>query len=99
MRRTIAMPQAEAPRRTRVRKVKMSAVERKPLEGNMCPICYEEFGSVRKNSVHCRFGCGGNVHAACMERWKRDRNKEINRGPLTCILCRAPWNGMKDEPV
>ena len=47
-----------------------------------CAICYEDCS---EDDVWCRFGCGGNLHAACMERWLR---VATDRG---CPLCRAPW--------
>lgn len=36
-------------------------------EGDICPICYEEFsGANPAQLVHCRSGCGQNVHGKCM---------------------------------
>ena len=104
LRRTVAMPRAPPPppparvvRRTR--KVKMARVERKPLQSSPCPVCFEDFAGQRVRSAFCKYGCGGNVHAACMDAWKNKRSRDHSRGPLTCVLCRAPWNGMREEPV
>lgn len=37
------------------------------LQGEQpCPICYEDMGLDVAMLVHCRFGCGGNVHGKCL---------------------------------
>ncbi len=103
LRRTIPMPHRAVPPPPppvqRMRKVKMVRVARKLLQDSPCPVCFEDFAGQRVRTAYCKFGCGANVHAACMDAWKNKRNRDHNRGPLTCVLCRAPWNGMKSEPV
>jgi hypothetical protein len=103
LRRTIPMshrgPPPPPPPPQRMRKVKMARVERKPMADSPCPVCFEDFAGQRVKTAYCKFGCGANVHVACMDQWKNKRNREYSRGALTCVLCRAPWNGMRSEPV
>ncbi|KAK9823377.1 hypothetical protein WJX72_002332 [[Myrmecia] bisecta] len=51
-----------------------TAVARRPLEEeDACAICYEAMrarpGVARDDLVHCRYGCGHNVHARCLKVW------------------------------
>jgi len=56
--------------------------ERKPIEGNDCPICYEEFNNA-ESTCYCLV-CGNNLHTDCMKRWKKHNNS------CPCPVCRAP---------
>jgi hypothetical protein len=81
------------------RKVKMAKVPRKPLKDSSCPICFEELaggGGARKRVHYCQYGCGQGVHATCLDQWKKSKQQ---KGQLLCVLCRAPWNGMKEVEI
>lgn len=66
---------------------------RKPLEGEDCPICCEEFSteSVREKIVYCTAACGNNIHRECFDQWARTK-----AGTITCPFCRTPWQSDVD---
>lgn len=50
-------------------------VPRRPLDPDEpCPICYEDMSDLGESAelllVHCKFGCGRNVHGRCMRVWQ-----------------------------
>ena len=90
----LVAPRAAIRGRGKARKVKAAKVARQAVEGNACPVCFEDFVN-KKKVQYCIYGCGGNIHAACLAQWKKSRARVPNAGPLACVLCRCPWNGMK----
>lgn len=46
-------------------------------------------GSTQEPLVFCK-ECGNNVHKQCFERWTS--SKRASGDPITCVLCRAPWD-------
>lgn len=66
--------------------------KQKPLEGNECPICLEDFESSDKNKVvFCKGQCGNNIHGVCWEQYKTTIS-----GTPPCVFCRADW--VEDQP-
>jgi len=62
-------------------------VEQKPLEGNDCPICLEDFTAADKNKVvWCKAQCGNNIHKQCFNMYAKGKGSN-----LICCFCRAPW--------
>ena len=70
---------------------------RKAIEGD-CPICFCELDESDK-TVYCKATCGNNIHTECFEMWaatKRQQNGG-SRDPVTCPMCRSPWEGDEDS--
>ncbi|KAF2209451.1 hypothetical protein CERZMDRAFT_13911, partial [Cercospora zeae-maydis SCOH1-5] len=74
---------------------------RKPLEGEDCPICMEEFetdgkgkAKSREDVVYCKAACGNNVHKECFKQWARAKK---GQGRVTCPFCRSPWEDDEGE--
>ncbi|KAK9848236.1 hypothetical protein WJX84_001782 [Apatococcus fuscideae] len=67
------------------------AKARRAIEGD-CPICFEDLqaegNGAQEPLVFCK-ECGNNVHKQCFERWTN--SKKAAGVPITCVLCRAPW--------
>ncbi|KAK6344199.1 hypothetical protein TWF696_007840 [Orbilia brochopaga] len=61
--------------------------QRKPLEQDECPICYEAFNRNETDVVYCVAQCGTNIHKDCFRQWAATRGG----GAVTCVMCRAPW--------
>jgi len=61
---------------------------RKPVEGNMCPICYEDM-STDEELVYCESSCGQNVHKNCFDQWMTVQKKKGEE--VTCVYCRERW--------
>ncbi len=86
-------PRAFAPPKP-TKRVRLAPVERKPVEG-ACPICMEELD--RGKLEWCKYGCGRNLHAKCLDEWRLKRPNKL--GPVECVLCRTDWKGTKQVPV
>jgi len=64
--------------------------KQKPLEGNDCPICLEDYTSADKcKVVWCKAQCGNNIHKSCFDMYMKAPNQ---RSQVTCPFCRAPWD-------
>ncbi|ORY42222.1 hypothetical protein BCR33DRAFT_660991, partial [Rhizoclosmatium globosum] len=64
-----------------------STVKQRPLEGEHCSVCFEDFEEKERDSlVWCRT-CGNNIHKLCLDQWKRAQSGNT----VTCVLCRTPW--------
>ncbi|KAI5357449.1 Putative E3 ubiquitin-protein ligase Zswim2 [Septoria linicola] len=68
---------------------------RKPLEGEDCPICMMEFETDGKGKpkgsesvVYCKAACGNNIHKQCFQQWAATKK---GQGNVTCPFCRSPW--------
>jgi len=61
-------------------------VQRKPTEGEDCPICFDALAD--EKLVYCKAMCGANFHASCMDTWKQ---QHCGRGAVTCPNCRSHW--------
>ncbi|OCK83899.1 hypothetical protein K432DRAFT_321429 [Lepidopterella palustris CBS 459.81] len=73
---------------------------RRPIEEH-CPICYTAMAELPLEAlVWCKASCGQSVHRECFDKWRRSRPHASV--PLTCVLCRQPWQGPcahdNDEP-
>ncbi|KAI8631596.1 hypothetical protein F5Y19DRAFT_493474 [Xylariaceae sp. FL1651] len=66
---------------------------RKPIEGD-CPICFTTFEEA-EGTVYCRATCGQNIHKECFEMWASTK-QQTARDPVTCPMCRTPWQGDED---
>ncbi|AAZ11405.1 Ring finger domain containing protein, putative [Trypanosoma equiperdum] len=62
------------------------AVPRPIEEGDVCPICFEEFGN-DTSLDYCGGGCGKYIHTRCFKQYKRHNLV----GPLRCPYCRSLW--------
>lgn len=63
-------------------------VVRQEIEGNECPICFDDLGG-KGNMSHltfCKATCGMNFHKECINMW----TKEHINNP-TCPACRQKW--------
>jgi hypothetical protein len=68
---------------------------RKDLEGD-CPICFMPFEEADA-TVYCQAQCGQNIHKECFEMWAATKRQDRNaRNPVTCPMCRTPWQGDED---
>jgi hypothetical protein len=66
-------------------------VAQRPLEPGDCdcPVCQEEMVPSEVPLTFCEVGCGGSMHASCMQIWAQHR-KQLNQN-TTCPLCRSDW--------
>jgi hypothetical protein len=67
---------------------KAGAGNRKPIEGEDCPICFTELGG--EPTVFCKTACGNNFHSQCLKTWAA--TKKQAGAKVTCPLCRSPWD-------
>ncbi|KAH9292626.1 hypothetical protein KI387_042189, partial [Taxus chinensis] len=70
---------------------KDKAIVQRDLEGD-CPMCYEPLAGGREVVVFCMI-CGNNVHIDYFVKWSQSKHS----GTMTCIYCRAPWEGQNKE--
>lgn len=70
-----------------------NAVPRKEVDGEDCPICFDELGSELSRLTYCKGTCGTNFHKACMQLWTRQATHGSS-GP-TCPACRQPWEDVE----
>ncbi|MCI4375908.1 hypothetical protein PGIGA_G00114880 [Pangasianodon gigas] len=64
-------------------------------DDDICPICQEELLRKRLPVVHCRFGCGNNVHISCMKVWADHQSRSETDGMVKCPLCRENFSTLK----
>ena len=68
-------------------------VQRPLADDGPCPICYEDFAAGEEARLAFCKGCGHNMHGRCLHVWA---NHQASIGkPLTCPLCREPWEDFK----
>lgn len=65
-----------------------STNKQKPLDGEPCPVCYEDFTHGKEHVLFCA-QCGTNIHEDCWNTWK-ERS-------ATCVYCRAPNMGRAEQ--
>lgn len=69
----------------------IQTVERKHIEGQDCPICYETFTKEEEEKLgcvaYCYNSCGQNVHGDCIEKWLK-----VTKNSPSCPLCRSSWD-------
>lgn len=70
-----------------------NAVPRKEVDGEDCPICFDELGSELCRLTYCKGTCGTNFHKACMQMWTR-QSAHGRSGP-TCPACRQQWEDVE----
>lgn len=60
---------------------------RKELEGEDCPVCFEEMSQAEEAAGKLTFccTCGNNFHHDCINRWQKASSG-------SCPLCREPWH-------
>ena len=69
-------------------------VKQKPLDGNECLICFEDFiGSTTEAVLWCKTQCGYNFHKECFAKWEKAKGQAV-----TCPSCRTAWQGAKPLP-
>lgn len=68
---------------------KSNAVPRKEIDGQDCPICFDDLGSNLSQLTYCKGTCGTNYHKGCIQMWTR-QSAQARSGP-TCPSCRQPW--------
>eukprot|EP00002_Diphylleia_rotans_P026343 TRINITY_DN5243_c0_g1_i2.p1 TRINITY_DN5243_c0_g1~~TRINITY_DN5243_c0_g1_i2.p1 ORF type:complete len:572 (+),score=71.64 TRINITY_DN5243_c0_g1_i2:114-1829(+) len=72
-------------------------VDRRPIEAeDVCAICQDEIHE-EDSLAWCRYSCGNNIHAACLQVWARHRSSIGET--LTCPLCRNDWGDLNDSKV
>lgn len=64
---------------------------REPTAEEDCPICCDSVDPLRRQLVHCRFGCGNNIHTSCFMQYAAHNTSARSDGPLLCPLCRCNW--------
>jgi plasmid maintenance system killer protein len=64
-----------------------NTVPRKDIDGQDCPICFDDLGSNLSQLTYCKGTCGTNYHKGCIQMWTR---QSARSGP-TCPSCRQPW--------
>lgn len=77
-----------------VKKTKEKPKPRKPLEGDMCAVCYEDFGPEEESKTTYCLQCSNNIHIQCWNMWKNGQTKNTDSDP-TCVYCRAVNMGYK----
>lgn len=60
-------------------------VPQRPITGESCPVCFDDFEPEHDEILYCRYQCGHNIHRDCYEQWSR------HRGP-TCVMCRSKFD-------
>mmetsp|Transcript_21518 Transcript_21518/g.26398 ORF Transcript_21518/g.26398 Transcript_21518/m.26398 type:complete len:188 (+) Transcript_21518:348-911(+) len=65
-------------------------VNRKEIEGNECPICFDNLGSDLKLLTFCQETCGANFHCECIKMWTKQ-----HKNTPSCPTCRQPWVDVK----
>jgi len=65
---------------------KIQGIRRQEIEGNECPICFDDLGSDLKLLTFCQAVCGTNFHSECIKMWTRQHSNAP-----TCPACRLPW--------
>ncbi|KAN0063363.1 hypothetical protein ACQY0O_004529 [Thecaphora frezii] len=69
-----------------------------PLEGDSCPICYEDLEAASTEGLtFCLSSCGRPVHDDCFQQWCRSKGG-LERGHVTCVWCRAAWPVSRATP-
>ncbi|KAI8352452.1 hypothetical protein EDC96DRAFT_517986 [Choanephora cucurbitarum] len=59
---------------------------RRPLDNNDCPICFEAFEEDKIDTIDfCRV-CGNNIHKECFDMWASSKGSRV-----TCVYCRSNW--------
>ncbi|XP_029461828.1 E3 ubiquitin-protein ligase ZSWIM2 [Rhinatrema bivittatum] len=58
---------------------------------DVCPICQEGLLKKKLPVTYCRFGCGNNVHIACMKIWADHQTKSEYDSMVKCPLCREEF--------
>jgi len=59
--------------------------DRKPFDGEPCPICLDDMREAALDTTWCREQCGRSVHVGCFALWQKHRGG-------TCVYCRAPMD-------
>ncbi|KAI8347640.1 hypothetical protein BD560DRAFT_410884 [Blakeslea trispora] len=63
-----------------------SQAQRRPLDNNDCPICFEAFEENNIDGIDfCRV-CGNNIHKECFQMWAASKGRQV-----TCVYCRSNW--------
>lgn len=57
---------------------------RKPIEGNDCPICFEELKE-GEALFWCSASCGNSIHTDCWNQWAKYQKTDL------CVLCRQKF--------
>eukprot|EP00985_Skeletonema_marinoi_P032190 scaffold39073_cov186-Skeletonema_marinoi.AAC.4 len=70
-----------------------NAVSRKDVDGEDCPICFDELGSNLSQLTYCKGTCGTNFHKSCIQMWTR-QSAHKSAGP-TCPACRQQWEDVE----
>ncbi|PWN33657.1 uncharacterized protein FA14DRAFT_185300 [Meira miltonrushii] len=61
---------------------------RLPQNGDLCPICYEEFEEGMTNElIFCQAFCGNPLHKKCAIEWAKSMGKPLQE--MKCIYCRG----------
>ncbi len=66
-----------------------NTVPRKEIDGQDCPICFDDLGSNLSQLTYCKGTCGTNYHKGCIQMWTR-QSAQARSGP-SCPSCRQPW--------
>ncbi|KAF3209534.1 hypothetical protein TWF192_004186 [Orbilia oligospora] len=61
--------------------------QRKPLDADECPVCYEPFQQGERGVLFCVAQCGSNIHRECFRQWAAVKVGNT----VTCVMCRTPW--------
>ncbi|KAI9208004.1 uncharacterized protein BJ171DRAFT_636488 [Polychytrium aggregatum] len=66
------------------------AISRREIsEGDVCPICQEEFDDTAPSQItYCKTSCGNNVHIKCMKIMAEHQAKAMGVDVVKCPLCR-----------
>jgi hypothetical protein len=67
--------------------------KRKSLEGECCPVCYEDFEVDQISETDFCRQCTNNIHNQCWKMWKA--KQEQSGEEATCVYCRSPNMGIK----
>lgn len=60
-----------------------------PQEGDICPVCYEQFDQGQTDDLtFCEESCGNPLHKVCAAEWARSCPR-LGQA-VTCIYCRVP---------
>ncbi|XP_060113298.1 E3 ubiquitin-protein ligase ZSWIM2 [Heteronotia binoei] len=72
------------------------SIKQKEIENeDVCPVCQDVLFRKMLPVTYCRFGCGNNIHIACMKIWA-DHQEGLGRDSLVkCPLCREDFAPLK----
>ena len=96
-RRSPSLETRTSEQRVRSRKMISAPSARTIFKGPISPVCCVHSASCSSDAptMHCRFGCGGSIHAACLVEWAKHAASS-GAVVILCPLCRIQMGSFTD---